>query len=243
MEAINLLSGYANKLKAVEKQLKQLERKSETLSQKQAETDEQRIYLEAKVLDHQRDTAALLSERQDLQLRYMSAVYEQDVSAQRDVQARRQEIDHLLKQHTAAIEELRTSLDGLPTFTEEAATIAAQLDGLNFGNGFAFAMQLRDVLVRNETTLKSRQSEARKELPSFTEAQRRQVDTAYREQREREEARLAKAEAQRRDDEAKAKVTNKVVRDDEGIVIGVRSFDEEGNFVKYTEAKMVSGKR
>jgi hypothetical protein len=243
MEAINLLTGYAEKLKASEKQLKSLERKAKALAQKQAETDEQRIYLEAKITDHRRDAASLHSENADLQLQYIKAVYEQDVSAQRDVQARRQEIEASLQEHGRAVEELNEALEKLPSFEQESAELAKEIEALSFGDGWRFARQVETALVQNQNALKSRQGEAKSKLPSFSEATRRQVDTAYREKREREEAEQARAEAQREAEAEKAKLTNRVVRDDEGIVIGVRSFDEEGNFVKYTEAKMVSGKR
>jgi hypothetical protein len=240
MQPVELMEGYVDKLKAADRDLKRLEKASKKLAEEQAETDEQRIYLEAKLTDHQRDAAALLSERQDLQLRYMTAVYEQDISGQRDAQTRRQEIDALLQDHEQAIEKLDTALNELPSYEAESAQLAGEIDGLGFGDGWRFARQLETALVQNQNALKSRQSEARKRLPSFTEAQRRQVDTAYREKREREEGEQARAEAQRQAEAEKAKLTNRVVRDDEGIVIGVRSFDQDGVFVKYTPAKMVS---
>jgi branched-subunit amino acid aminotransferase/4-amino-4-deoxychorismate lyase len=59
MNPVELIEGYLTKLKASEKELKRLEKSAKALATKQADTDAERIYLEAKVLDHQRDTAAL----------------------------------------------------------------------------------------------------------------------------------------------------------------------------------------
>jgi hypothetical protein len=167
MEAIGLLTGYVEKLKEVEKLLKSLERKSKALSQKQAETEAQRYTFEAHITDHQRDTAALLSERQDLQLAYMSAVYEQDVSVQRNVQARRQEIDTALEEHGQALDELGKSLGELASFEDESAIVAAEIDALVLGNASRFARELETVLINNQLALESRQADARSKLPDF----------------------------------------------------------------------------
>lgn len=187
MQAVELMEGYVSKLKAADKDLKRLERASKKLSEKQVEADDERERLENSIAEHRRKVAALHGENQDLQLTYIQAVYQQNAHAQREAQTRRQEIDAELQRHAEAIEELSKSLDELPDFAKEAATVAAEIDALQFGNGFLFGNNLRDALVRDEAALKSRQSAARSNLPSFSEATRREVDPAYREEQERKQ--------------------------------------------------------
>ena len=240
MHPVELIEGYVSKLKTADKDLRKLEKAAKKQAEKQAETDAQKYTLEEQITNHKRDAASLHSQHQDLQLRYMQAVYQQDAHAQREAQTRRVEIETALQEHGKSIQELGTALDELPTFDEEAAQLATEIEALQFGDGWRFSRQLEPVLVKNQHALQARQTEARRQLPSFTEATRRAVDGAYDEQRQRDDAEQARRETQRAAEAEKAKLTNKVVRDDEGIVIGVRSFDEEGNFVKYTDAKMVS---
>lgn len=240
MEPVKMMEDYIGKLKAADKDLKRQEKAAKKLSEKQAAADEQRYTLEASITDHQRGIAAKESEREQLKGDFVEAQFENDVQEQRRITTRRQEIDGLLQDHEQAIEELEGLLEALPTFEQESAELSKELGALSFGEGWAFARRLEPVLQQHKNGLQARQSEAKSNLPAFTEATRRAVDGAYREHREREEARQAAAEEKRREDEAKAKLTNKVVRDDDGIVIGVRSFNENGTFVKYTPAKMVS---
>ena len=244
MEAINLLSGYADQLKAVEKSLKSLERKAKALAQKQADVDEQRIYLEAKITDHRRDAAALHSEHSDLQLRYMKAVYEQDVSAQRDVQARRQEIEASLQEHGRAVEELSTALDELPSFDEEAAEIAGQLDALQWGDGFRFSRELETVLTSNQRELETRQSEARKKLPAFSQELYREVRSSN----DQDYARKQESEAKYQEDQARIqkqreerrKLTKSEVRDqDTGYLLGWNILGPDGVVIRFEKVRKV----
>jgi hypothetical protein len=241
---IELLTGYAAKLKAADKDLKSLERKAKSLAEKQVATEEQRIYLEAKITDHRRDAAALHSEHSDLQLRYMKAVYEQDVSVQRDVQARRQEIEAALQEHGRAVEELGTALEQLPSYAEDAAATAAELDALQFGNALRFANELQTVLTSNQRALESRQSEARKKLPAFSQELYREVrssndqDYARKLESDRKyqeaQARILKAREER------GKLTKAEVRDQEsGYLLGYNIKDASGKVVRFEKVQRV----
>ncbi len=230
MQAVDLITGYAEKLKNREKQLKGLERKSKALSQKHAETEAQRYTLEAHITDHQRDTAALLSERQDLQLAYMTAVYEQDVSVQRNVQARRHELDTALEDHERALEELNELLGGLEDFAGQSAELAAELDALALGNASKFARELDTVLINNQMALESRQADARAKLPDFNRDTYHQYrlthDAVYAQQKEGEELQANRiayklAENERRYGKP-GDVPKQAVVNDEGYLVGYR---------------------
>jgi hypothetical protein len=230
MQAVDLITGYAEKLKNREKQLKGLERKSKALSQKQAERDEQRYTLEAHITDHQRDTAALLSERQDLHLSYMTAVYEQDVSVQRNVQARRAEIDTALEEHEQALDELGKSLGELPSFGQDSAELAAEIDALALGNASKFARELDTVLINNQMALESRQADARAKLPDFDKsayhAYRLTHDEVYAQQKEGEELQANRIAHKLAENEKRygkpGDVPKQAVVNDDGYLVGYR---------------------
>ena len=244
MEAVDLLTGYADRLKKSEKELKSLERKAKALATKQAEVDEQRLYLEAKIMDHHRDAASLQSEHKDLQLRYMQSVYEQDAAAQRDVQSRRQEIDHQLQGHAQALEELSTALEELEDFAEQSAEIAAQLDSLNFGNAFIFSRQLEPVLINNQRSLESRQEQAKGKLPSYTDEVYREVrsaqDDEYKQQLERVQAERARQQRVQAEKEERSKLTKSAVVDqDTGYLLGYNIMDQDNKVIRFEKVKRV----
>lgn len=230
MEAINLLTGYAEKLKASEKLLKSLERKAKALAQKQADTDAQRHTLEGQITEHQREIVSLQDEHQDGQLSYMESVYLQDASAQREAQSRRQEIEAALRDHAAKLRELNELLEALPSFERESVELAAQLDALNWGDGWAFAMNLRDALVANESDLKSRQSEARSKLPEIDKdtyhEYRLEHDEGYRRKKASEELQARQIAHRVAENEKRygkpGHVPKQAVVDDDGIIVGYR---------------------
>lgn len=244
MQAVESLEGYSSKLKASEKELKRLERAAKKLAQQQADTDEERIYLEAKLEDHRRDAGALARQNGGLKVRYIQAVYEQDASAQRDVQNRRVEIDAELAEHEQAIQELSSSLETLPSFTEDAAAIAAQLDGIHFGDAFRFSKELETVLMSNQRALESRQSEARKTLPGFTQELYRKV----RSEQDQDYARKLESDAKyqetqariQRQREERRKLTKSEVRDqDSGYLLGWNILDENNKVIRFEKVKKV----
>lgn len=242
MEAIELLTGYADKLKRSEKLLKSLERKAKALAGKQAETDETRMYLEASITDHQRDTAALLSERQDLQLEYIGAVYEQDAAAQREIQSRRGEIDAELEQHQTDIRRLRTALAELPSYDTEAAQIAAEIDKLQFGDAFRFARQLEPVLINNQRTLESRREQARGKLPAYTEKVYREVRSSQDQDYARklsEDVKYQETQARiQRQKQERSKLSKSEVRDQNtGYLLGWNIKNENNEVIRFEKVK------
>jgi chromosome segregation ATPase len=230
MQAVDLITGYAEKLKNREKQLKSLEKRSKALSQNHAETEAERYTLEEQITDHQRDTAALLSEREDLHLSFMTAVYEQDALAQEKAQARRAEIDTALEDHEQALEELGKSLGELPSCSQESAELAAEIDALALGNASKFARELDTVLINNQMALEARQADARLKLPEFDRDTYHQYrlthDAVYAQQKEGEELQANRiahklAENERRYGKP-GDVPKQAVVNDEGYLVGYR---------------------
>ena len=229
MQPVELMEGYVSKLKAVDKELRRLEKAAKNLATTQAETDETRIYLEAKVTDHRRDAAALESEQETLKYEWMESQWKQDVQAQREIQARRVSIDEELQKHHDSIRDLRSSLEALPSYEQEAVSIAAQLDALQFGDGFRFSRELETALLQNQSALTARQEQARSSLPAFEKSiyheYRLANDEIYAQQQAGEELRDKRIRAKVAENERlteAARNPKKAVTNDDGYVIGYR---------------------
>jgi hypothetical protein len=134
-------------------------------------------------------------------------------------------------------------LEELPNFDEEAAAVAAQLDALQFGNAFRFANELEIALMSNQRTLESRQSEARKQLPGFSQELYRQVrssnDEDYARKVESEAKEQARLERVRQEKEERSKLTKSAVTDADGYLQGFNIKDESGKVIRFEKVKRV----
>ena len=167
MDAVEVLQGYADRLKKADKQLGTLERRARKLAEKQAEVDSQRAELEAKQAAAEQAVEALEAEDSELKPELLEAMMRDDAAEQRELKQRRKAIADEVRKHQQELEQLRTSLDALDDLQRESAELAIELDRLEFGNWWLFHDELRQILRTNAVSLKNRQSGARRALPKF----------------------------------------------------------------------------
>lgn len=113
---------------------------------------------------------------------------------------------------------------------EEAATVAAEIDALQFGNALRFVNELQTALKSTQRELESRQTDARKSLPDLDQnayhEYRMKHDERYRKQKAGEALQAKQiahrvAENERRYG-GSGHVPKRAVTNDDGYIVGYR---------------------
>ncbi len=209
--------GYMKRLRAAERELERVEKRVKTLATKQEDIRTRRIALEQQIAEHDEAVAPLLEEREQLRERYTVAAFEGKAGEQEDIHKRREEIDEQVENHEQELSTLRISLDALEDTSREAAELRVRLEQLNYGDAYGFATELRNILVRHESALKSRKSDAERALPKadygMLEAVRDELVDGYLEkkQRQADEVERAKQDRARKEQELKDKASTPYV--------------------------------
>jgi hypothetical protein len=197
MDALELMKGFADKLRAAEKELTRLEKRAKTLSEKHDVAEAERASLEDQIQAAQEAITAAQDDREGLLEEWTRASFEGDTQAQREVRGRKAELDQSIEDKQAELQGLRDRLEGLDDLSREIAEIYVAVEALSIGDAWLFATRLRTELVNNEVRLKSRQSEASKMLPrvdlDVLEAVRADADEEYLEKKQRREEELEAA--------------------------------------------------
>ncbi len=205
--------GYMKRLRAAERELTNVEKRVKSLDKKHEEIRTRRIALEQEMDERTTAVEDLQAERASLQAEYMEASFNDDGKRVSEIQERRATLDKSIKQHESDIRALQGQLDGLEDSTREAAELKVRLEQLSYGNAYLFASELRNILVRHESSLNSRKSEAERTLPSLEldtlELVREEEIPGYLEekQRQQEAVERAKQERARKEQELKEKVS------------------------------------
>jgi hypothetical protein len=189
------------------------------------------------------DYGAAEGDRADLQGAWSLADFNGDIQAKREIQNRRAEIDRQLGEHEEDVRGLRTSLDGLPAFKLEAAHIAAEIDSLDFGIGYAFARELQDALLRNQSDLNNRVHEAKRILPKYSqkvyEDVRRNNYEEYRRRQESKEAEQVRQARMQKERKERSTLTKSAVTDEDGYLRGFNIKDQSGRVIGFEKIMRV----
>ena len=242
MELIEQMHAFVKAYKKAERTLDELDVRADDVRSRYDSIRAERESLEQKIADDNEAMTQLEQEDSEVKHELLEAVLSDDVSEQRQLKEHRKGIERRLGQHQSDIRSLREKLEALSTDSveAEAATVAMEVERVIAEMPFIAEGELYRPtnLCRNE--LESRADSIKSNLPAYTDEVRRQVDTAYREQQEDREARLARAEALRKEEEAKARQTVRAVADDEGIIQGFNVFDESGELIRFAPVKRVA---
>lgn len=135
-----LVAGFERNHKALAQELFKLEEQAQDVRGQLEARDAAR----AKIATAQREIAALKGERSDLQTSYMTASFEGDEEAMKEVQDRRASLDDRLEELENLVHAERDSMQ--PADSQHAASVAVQRDMLKPINVANFIEQLTELL-------------------------------------------------------------------------------------------------
>jgi hypothetical protein len=246
LSPVKLLRGYADRLEALEKDVKAPETKAKSLAKKHRETVSKREEVSEGLHRIQEAIDGLYAERESLRVEFAEASFEADETKLAEIQSRKSEIDDTVLDHQEALEQLQEQLEKHKVDQTAIAEAIVQAEDMKLGNGFALAAEMRTVLVRYESDLRQRLAQARKLLPnvepSVIEAVRME-DSDYAEakaRQEEEKARINEMARARALKESKPEVRHvRVIDNRTGRVVGYDLLDRNGNKVGYQSKEEV----
>jgi chromosome segregation ATPase len=245
VKARPLIEGYIARAKETDRELKPLEKQAKELAKKAAESEEQRTSLEQQIDEHASAIGELRAERTDLETEWISATFESDLQAQRDIQNKRAEIDTAVRGHETELERLSTALEKLPSYEQQGAEIAAGLDMLKqFDGSIAFYQELEQAIRNDTADVRKRIAATRDKLPKYSQEAyneyRSKVDDDFRKDQDRQAANKEREARLQREKEERRKLTKRMVIDQEtGNLKHYEIRDENGTVLWKEEPKKV----
>jgi predicted nuclease with TOPRIM domain len=240
MDLIRDMEMYVKAYKSAESTLDELAEKATDVRGRADEIYADRSSLQEELQQHERSVAALRGQREDLKLEHAEASFSNDQKELERISQERTNIEQSINRHHKDIRAVRSKLDSLSAeeLELEAAKIYVEVEQAITGVPVVFGeLHFATNLARNE--LNSRADTIKSSLPAYSDEVRKQVDSDFREQQKREEARRAAAEAQRIADEKKARQTVRAVNDqDSGYLLGYDVY-EEGQKIAFKPIKKV----
>lgn len=209
MDHIKKLSDeYLRALKSAEKSISGWEKQAKTFNDAEASRQETTAQIES--LETQ--LVELEQEHDSLKEPYMDALFNQDASEQRNLQARKKKLDQEMSGVEKAISDKRAQLQ--PVDGKSLAELQATVDSFNLPDVYAFTDQLKASLLEAVRGLDSRAEDVAHSLPAGYDEQlyhdyRLEHDHDY---RVKHEAQQRQSAASRRKAEESSKETQSWLR-------------------------------
>ncbi len=193
MTGQKLIEGYFKKIRALEKDLKELEAQAKSIK----EAWDKKADAEKEIHNLRQHIGYLQGQRQDLLGEYTRASFEGDSEKLAEIQQRRQDIDSEIEECHKKIEEQKQVARSNTPDRQLATELAVDLDLLSAPNVFLLIKELESLLHKQSSELRTRIQNARNNV--------RGVDQDLYHDIRHEKDHTHKSSAQRAADEQKSK--------------------------------------